>query len=396
MVPRTETTRTEPPLRILMVAARSFPFMGGIESHIHEVGRRMVQRGHKVCVLTADPSGMLPPKETVEGMDIVRVPTWLPRTDFCLAPGLATKLGDEPWDVVHIQGYHTFSAPLGMMASILKNVPFVLTFHSGGHSSDMRNKIRNIQCALLRPLVRRAARLLAVSRFEADSFSRRMAIPRDRFTVVPNGASLPTPTRPDVLAANSPLIISLGRLERYKGHHRIIGAFPALLRDFPKARLRVLGEGPYKSELIRLVAELHLEDTVSIGAIPPRDRHTMANLLASADLVTLLSEYEAHPVAVMEALSLGVPVLTSNTSGFIELAEKGLVQAIPIESSVNQIAQAIAGQLRAARSPVDISLPDWDDCAQQLLSIYSSVRKKQNTSDESFSEIDVLSSHAAE
>ena len=182
------------PLRGLMVAARYFPFMGGIESHIHEVGRRLVARGHRVGILTADPSGVLPTEENVEGIDIVRVSTLLPKSDFCLAPGLATRMVSGSWDVVHIQGYHTFSAPLGMLAAILKGIPFVLTFHSGGHSSGLRNRIRSIQCTLLKPLVRRAARLIAVSRFEAEHFSEMMGIPRNRFTVVPNGASLPAPT----------------------------------------------------------------------------------------------------------------------------------------------------------------------------------------------------------
>jgi len=54
----------------------------------------------------------------------------------------------------------------------------------------------------------------------------------------------------------------------------------------------------------------------------------MASVLSTADLVVLLSEYEAHPVAVMEALALGRRVLTSDTSGFAELAQKGLTQTV--------------------------------------------------------------------
>jgi glycosyltransferase involved in cell wall biosynthesis len=375
-----------PPLRILMVAARYFPFMGGIESHVHEVGRRLVSRGHKVGILTADTSGALPVRESVEGMDVVRVPAWLPRSDFCLAPGLTTRLAQESWDVVHIQGYHTFSAPLGMLASIWNDVPFVLTFHSGGHSSRLRNRIRRLQCAILRPLVRHAARLIAVSRFEAEFFSKQMRIPRELFTVVPNGASLPKPTVKAQAKTQGPLIVSLGRLERYKGHHRVLEAFVVLRREFPGAKLRILGEGPYKDELIGLAARLKLVDSTVVGAIPPKERHTMANLLAGTDLVALFSEYEAHPVAVMEALSLGVPVLTSDTSGFREMAEKGLVRAISIGSSAEQIAQAMATSLRSARPAADISLPNWDDCTDQLLSIYDSARRGQSSTSKSISE----------
>lgn len=359
-------------LRILMVAARYFPFMGGIESHIHEVGRRLVARGHRVGVLTADPSGCLPEQEMADGMEIIRVPTWLPRSDFCLAPGLASRLEACAWDVVHVQGYHTFSAPLGMMASIWKKLPFVLTFHSGGHSSTMRNRIRRLQHAMLSPLVRRAARLVAVSKFEAALFSAQMAIPRARFTVVPNGASLPTPTAIRANDPSKPLIVSLGRLERYKGHHRVIEAFVKVRETYPSAQLRILGDGPYKADLLRLVAKLDQGTNVVVDSIPAKQRHEMADLLAAARVVVLFSEYEAHPVAVMEALSLGVPVLTSDTSGFRELAEQGWVRAIPLASSSDELARALAGTIAAERTAMDVSLPNWDDCADQLLSVYRS------------------------
>lgn len=361
-----------------MVAARYFPFMGGIESHIYEVGRRLVARGHRVGVLTADPSGALPARETAEGLEIVRVPTWLPKSDFCLAPGLVAELDAQAWDVVHVQGYHTFSAPFGMAASIWKKLPFVLTFHSGGHSSAMRNRVRGLQHAILSPLARRAKRLIAVSRFEAESFSSQMGIPRDRFTVVPNGASLPAPTIAPNDDENGPLIVSLGRLERYKGHHRVIDAFVELRRKHPTARLRVLGDGPYKEELLRLVRSLGLEESVLVGSIPAKERHAMANLLAAASLVVLFSEYEAHPVAVMEALSLGIPVLTSDTSGFRELTEKGWTRAISIRSTTEELAQALIEGITSKSGASGISLPSWDDCADQLVAVYRSALQSRS------------------
>jgi glycogen synthase len=369
------------PLRILMVSARYFPFVGGIESHVHEVGRRMAERGHAVTVLTADPSGELPDTETAEGMRIIRVGAWLTGTDYCLAPGLATQLLKGDWDIVHVQGYHTFSAPLAMLASLFKRVPFVVTFHSGGHSSGFRNSIRALQHACLRPLMSYADCLIGVSQFEADFFSRRMRISRDRFVVVPNGASLPRPTsrrRPD---PQRPLIVSLGRLERYKGHHRVIEAFVELRKTQPEARLRILGEGPYKAELIALVQRLGLDAHVVVGGIAAKERGAMANLLAGASLVVLMSDYEAHPVAVMEALSLNVPVLTSDTSGFRELAERGLVHAIPIASGSGDIAQAMSRALASKRVVSALSLPSWEECTDRLLSIYRSVARPSHSVD---------------
>ena len=61
------------PLRLLFVTARYAPFMGGIETHTREVGRRLAASGLDVTVLTADPGGRLPDCETRDGVQIRRV-----------------------------------------------------------------------------------------------------------------------------------------------------------------------------------------------------------------------------------------------------------------------------------------------------------------------------------
>ena len=354
-----------------MVAPRCYPFTGGIETHIHEVGPRLVARGRVIDVLTTDPSGDLPVEEDVRGMRVMRVPAWPKNLDLYVAPAVYGVIRRGNWDLVHFQGYNSFVVPIGLAAAIRSGVPFVLTFHSGGHSSRLRNAVRRPQHALLRPLVVKASRLIGVSQFEADFFSARMGVPRERFAVVPNGAAMPAAS-PDI-RVDPHLIVSSGRLERYKGHHRVIAAMPDLIRKVPDARLRVVGTGAYEGELRRLVAALGLEARVAIGTIPGSERQKMADLLASAGLFVLFSEYEAHPVAVLEALSLRRPVLVSDTSGLRELAEKGLCRALPCDAVAEDLAAVMAEELSAPREVPNLDLPDWDACAQALSEVYGDV-----------------------
>ena len=323
-----------------MVAARYFPLSGGIETHVHEVGSRLATQGHEVTVLTADQGGTLPPRDRVAGMEIVRVRSGPRGTDWCLAPGIYRHLSDRRLrpDIVHVQGYHTFSAPLAMLGASRAQIPFVLTFHSGGHSSPLRRAIRLPQSRALAPIARRAARLIGVSRFEADHFSQAMKIPRDRFVVVPNGAGLPTVERR--ASAGGPVIISLGRLERYKGHHRALEAFARLRRSLPDARLRILGSGPFEAELRAMVTRLELGTCVEIGGIPPADRDEMAATIAGAALVVLLSEYEA----------------------------------VPLDAEAEAVAAVMTEEIAQAGTPTgQVVLPGWDVCAGQLEKVYRSV-----------------------
>jgi glycosyltransferase involved in cell wall biosynthesis len=86
--------------------------------------------------------------------------------------------------------------------------------------------------------------------------------------------------------------------------------------------------------------------------------------------VTLLSDYEAHPIAVMEALAQGRRVLVAATAGLQELADRGLATALPLDSEPSAIADAIDLRLSEPETSIPVGLPTWDDCARQVLTIY--------------------------
>lgn len=359
-------------LRILMVSARYSPYVGGTETHVHEVGRRMKALGHDVTVLTTDPSKKLAVYEERDGLPVRRVPAYPGNRDYYFAPALYSYITQGKWDVIHLQGYHTLVAPLTMLAALASKMPYVVSFHSGGHSSSVRTAARGMQRFLLAPLLKRADRLICVSEFEAKFFQEHLGIDASHFVVIPNGSQLPKLTS-EVPPIKETLIVSPGRLERYKGHQHAINALPLVLEKNPNVKLRVVGTGPYDAELRQLVRDKGLEARVEIGGIPAEDRQGMAVLLSQASLVVLFSEYEAHPVAIMEALSMGCSILVTDTSGLGELAHKGWVTGIAPNSTSNELANAILHQLDHPLNPSGVTLPTWDDCAAALISTYRNV-----------------------
>jgi glycosyltransferase involved in cell wall biosynthesis len=358
-----------------MVTARYFPYMGGIETHVHEVGRRLAERGVNITILTTAPhisTDPLPREEEVEGMRVIRVPAWPPERDYYIAPEIFALIKRGTWDLVHCQGCHTFVPPMAMLAAKEAKIPYLLTFHTGGHSSGFRNSIRSIQWKMLRPLLADATKLIGVSRFEADYFRDLLHLPATQFTVIPNGAVVPDIELPPITEEHEhTLLISVGRLEKYKGHQRLITALPELLKRYPDMQLLIIGKGPYEAALRELAHSVGVADRVEFRSVPADDRKEMARLLSRAACVALLSEYEAHPIAVMESLALRRPVLVADTSGLRELAEQGLVRAIPLNSSPEEVAQAVQQQIEAPVVPSErLSLASWDDCVNQLEAVY--------------------------
>lgn len=367
------------PVRVLQVVQRFFPELGGTETHVAEVTRRLALREDvEVTVLATDRSGRLPREEVVDGVRVLRRRSWPARRDYYLSPGIVNVIGSGEWDVVHFQGVHTLVPLLGMLAARRARVPYVLTFHSGGHSSAGRTAVRGLQWRVLTPLLAGASRLIPVSRFEKRRFGDLTGIPPERFTIIQNGGALP-PVPPDVLPVPG-RIVSSGRLERYKGHHRAIEALPVLRRTVPEAHLVILGSGSYEPELHALAQRLGVAEHVAVRHLPPADRTAMATELAQASVMAALSDYEAHPVGVMEAVAIGLPVVGVDVAGTGDFVEDGQVTGVPLRATPADVAAALAAVLRAhpagvARPAPDFALPTWEGSADALARVYREVAR---------------------
>jgi glycosyltransferase involved in cell wall biosynthesis len=361
------------PLRVAMVSARALPLMGGIETHVHEVSSRLAAAGVDVTVLTTDRSGDLPIDEELSGYRVRRWRAYPSSRDYFVTPGLARHLlRADDYDVVHVQGVHNLVAPTALAAARRAGIPAVLTFHTGGHSSALRGSLRPLQWRLLAPLLRSAAALVAVSDYERLTFAAVLGDNEEAIRLIRNGCD-PLPVDPSAeKPEGSPLLVSVGRFERYKGHHRILGALPAILAQAPNARLLLVGSGPYEQPLRAMVNQLGVSDRVSICGFGPERRAAMGKLVADADVFCLLSEYESHPVAVMEALGAGTKALVADTSGLSELGRAGLATTISLEATAEQVAAA-ALAVAGAASPPPRALPSWDDCVEQLHRLYREV-----------------------
>jgi len=356
-----------------MVSSRAQPEIGGVEAHVAEVAGRLVALGYEIELLTTDRTGDLPKVEQhPEGYLVRRFRSYPRRRDYYFSPGLFWALLRAKVDLVHVQGVHTAVPPAAMLASWLRRRPYLLTFHTGGHSSALRERTRGTQWRILAPLLRRANRLIGVSVYEGHRFDDVLGWPHGTITVIRNGGALPAVHGVTKVPGR---IITVGRVERYKGHHRAIEALPHLLPTHPDAHVQVLGAGPYEADLLALAESLGVRDRVSIEFVPPVDRALMAAKVASASVSTLLSDYEAHPVVVMEALTAGTPTVVSRTSGLTELADLGWVVGVDADATPEETARAIARQLDDPVLPDPSVLPTWETCVAGVADTYDSIMK---------------------
>jgi glycosyltransferase involved in cell wall biosynthesis len=360
---------------ILQVPLAYAPELGGVQTCARQLSEELTRSGLEVRVATVDPSHALARVETVNGVTVLRVPGWPRGSDVRAAPGLAALIRSVQPDIVHVQGYQTLVAPIAMATAAAARIPYLLTFHGGGHPQDWRNQFRGRQLKILRPLLARAQFLIATAEWEIEYYGKTLNLSTARFRLVPNGGDLPHVGE----AKRQPgtTIVSLGRLERNKGHQRVVAAMPHVLREVPDARLWIAGDGPYRDDLLRLADESGVAERVEIRAY--RDRTEYAQRLAGSAVAVLLSDYETHPMAALEAAHLKIPTLVADNSGMAELARKGFARAIPLTVDSETHADAIVRLIRDPSSGSgEVDLPSWSETARSFRELYDQILARQS------------------
>lgn len=226
----------------------------------------------------------------------------------------------EQVDVIHA---HEFRAnAFGAIVAKLCGIPLVATVHGKNYYPD-RFKRR----AAYR-WVSKVARMVAVSEDLREFLSSHVGICSDRIIRIYNGVDVPEPqSLQQVVQFRARLGIKpedfvigiVGSLYPVKGHAYLFEAFQSIVSVRPNAKLLVVGQGHLEESLKRRVAELGIGRAVYFLGM----RNDIPHLLAALDLFVLPSLSEGLSVALLEAMSVALPVVASGVGGNLEIVENG-------------------------------------------------------------------------
>ena len=154
--------------------------------------------------------------------------------------------------------------------------------------------------------------------------ARRLGIPPERTHVVPNGLVLPVMPDRAIVRASYGLddghvcLMWIGRLAPQKAPDRFVRLFSSLAGEFPEVRALMIGSGPLESRLGDLVRDLGLADRLRMI----KDQHAVLSMPA-ADIFVITSRYEGLPYVLLEAQSLGLPVVGFEVGGLSTVVDRG-------------------------------------------------------------------------
>ncbi len=232
--------------------------------------------------------------------------------------------------------FGTNSAALAALCRELGGPPFSFTVH-GPEEFDKP------QALALGEKVRRAAFVVAISSFgRSQLFRWARYVDWPKIQVVRCGVGQDLLSAPLTPVPAAPRLVCVARLSEQKGHLLLVEAAGVLAREGVRFELELVGDGPMRGAIEALVERLGVGEQVRLGGW--KDGAEVRQAILAARALVLPSFAEGLPVAVMEALALGRPVITSAIAGTPELVESGRTGWLVPAGSID----GLVGAMRAA------------------------------------------------
>lgn len=361
-------------MRIAQVVSSYPPQIGGVETHVSHLAAGLADGGDQVTVLTYQPGGC-PAEEWLSGVRVLRFPLAVNAGVCVVSPALSRYLRSHltDFDLLHAHSYHALAGH----AALPVRLPFVFTphYHGTGHT-----RLRALLHHLYRPagarLLRAAEAVICVSDAERSLLARDFPAVACKAVTVPNGTERkPLPPGTGEGAAGEPVVLSVGRLERYKNLDLVIAAVAALPLA---AALVVVGDGPDRARLERYArAAKPSRPVVFTGRITGP---ALGQWLARAGVVVSASDHEAFGITLADGLAAGARVVASDLPAHAELARRAgaheLVRLVDPRDT-GQFAAALRQALHEGRvAQGELALPSWADMVAATRELYRRVRAR--------------------
>jgi alpha-1,3-mannosyltransferase len=362
---------------IVHVIRQFLPNRGGLEDVVANLARQTLKRGYRVRVVTLDSlftarDKKLPARETIDGIDIVRIP-WSGSTRYPLAPEVFRHLGDA--DLIHVHAIDFFFDALAW-GRLLHRKPMVVTTHGGFFHTTKFAAIKKVWFQTITRVSAMAyKRVIGCSMSDLAQFSK---IAPSRSIVIENGADI---GKFADRASRAPKrrIVTIGRFSVNKRLDRLIDAVAALRVFNPDWHLDIAGveSDLTRQDLIAQIDRLKLNDavTIHVGA----DNDAVGRIIADASIFASASSYEGFGLVALEAMSAGLlPVLNTNEA-YRTLGErhKDIVLADFADTAAAALALETAFERLQTQGPAvraallsDASAYSWDVVAERYIGVY--------------------------
>ena len=322
-------------MNVLMITGIFPPDIGGPASYVPAIAASLVQRGHKVTVITLSDATIH--SDSAYPFTVIRILRSMLRPVRVLGTVASIIRQGKQADLLFVNGLalEAVAANLLLRKPLVQKIVGDLAWERACSKGIIKDDIEAFQrkryglkIELLKKLrsfwVNKSDSIITPSGY-LKKIVNCWGVPEEKITVIYNAvdaAHLTTDTTQvsHLFPTQDPAkktIVSAGRLVPWKGFASLI----SVMEQLPEAHLHIIGEGPERLCLEALIREKNLQGRVQL--LGNLSRRELFAALEHADLFVLNSTYEGLPHIVLEALKAQVPVIATNSGGTGELIQHG-------------------------------------------------------------------------
>jgi len=385
-------------VNITQIVARFPPAIGGMEEHVYQISLELSRRGHKVSVITSneiDGRVSTVQEENMHGIHVYRHPLFMPKMmrEYWLIPGVFKSLKKTEADVFHVHGYRCLSSFTAISLAHFKHTPIVFTPHGIYPPKSISNALIKLSFdrTLGRLMLCSADRTIALSGHNRRLLLQ-MGASADKIVIVPNGVNVETYRNLQrnakvlkELGSQGPILIYVGRLDWNKRVEKIVESMPKILKNFPSAKLVVIGPDYANCSVafLDLGRKLGVERSLVMTGKVSAER--LLELYSVADVFIMPSSYEGFGLSMLEAMICRIPVIVSPAGGPKDILSHGvnswfLEHATPEEISESVFSVLTNRQLREkiVKNAFELikARYTWEKVVNELEKNYAELAKK--------------------
>jgi glycosyltransferase involved in cell wall biosynthesis len=326
---------------VCMVSKHFHPYSGGLEVRVLELSKWLVGRGERVLVLSALEPGA-PPLQDMGGVRVRRSRALLNLFNAPFIPGIMLDLLSQDYDVIDVNLPDPIDSVWALLGSLLRGKPLFVTYHADIIREGLVYLPFKLLYGPIQSLVLSRARRIFVTSPDYARGSKALCAFMDKVEVAPSFVD-PAKYNPQVDGsklkaehAGRKIVLFVGRLVPYKGVKHLIEA----AREISDADVVIVGDGPLRAEL-----ESQAKDLGNVFFAGQVADPELAGYYGACDVLVLpsVTRQEAFGLVLVEAMSCGKPVVSSDFSGMpFVVGDGGLL--VPSGDS-KALSRAISGIL---------------------------------------------------
>jgi glycosyltransferase involved in cell wall biosynthesis len=390
--------------KVCFISPEYLPLSGGTGAYVYYLSNELMKHGYSVCIVTGySQAGDIRVNEKLSVFFLRTSKTPIVKS-FMFAGSSLRKLNSVR-DTVNVDITHAnlplvpnFAVPPNFGKTLISTVHSTWKGEAEAIRGEPYSRLNSNEKFMVsfnwflrifeENMLKRSNKIIAVSDFTRRELHQYYKVREDKIRVIHNGVDTKKfQPASDKRKAKQELgfnpddtaILSVGRLYARKGLFTLIESMPAVVRKFSRAKFIISGRGQ-SDEMKKLVAHAQklgvIDNIVFTGYYPDRK---LPRLYQAADVFAFSTFYENLPFAVLEALSTGLPVVTTNVGGIPEMIDDGRNGFLVEPFNSHELSDRILYYLEHPSAAAEMALMarkvieerfDWRIIVKKVLAVY--------------------------